>query len=1284
MNFFLPPDLKTIREGTCIFRGALLLTDISGFTGLTGRLARHGKKGTEELSDILNSFFSAMHGIVWEYGGSVLSSAGDSMLASFPEGPGPDRCAAEIMEAMQGFRGLKTSAGPFRLGIKTVLGYGPWGRFIMGDARGAHLYLAGDLVARMAHAESSASEGDLVSVVSDMEPGIPPSPLEGILDEAFLIHGEGGTPGEHRSVSAIFVNVTGYDPARPPVARLREVYGRIADAAAKYSGTVHSIDNMLPGGCRILVLFGAPVSHGDDHVHAVASAIEMRDRTSGSPDLDIHIGMDEGYAFAGVIGSSRRKHYTVIGEVVNSAAGIADLAATGELLVSDRVRRMTRNDFVFSGMGTVEIRGRDRPQQVHTPVSRRSDRVYSYGFVGREPETERILAGMGSGSYFGLVEGEAGIGKTRFLDRLSGILSSRGITCHHASAGERGLSNGILASLVEDMSGMADGDTQAVRKSRLCYLVNELEDSSGALSHREPFIGSMLFSLDYPDSDHHRLPPALRRENLLDGVCDLVLAFSGHSCIILEDLHNCGEEDLEAVGYICRRILERRRTGISILLSRRPDARELPGTGDHIPDRVLLSSLEDGALGGLAMEILGSRPLEDELDKVIRNRAGGNPFYLMQFLLYLVEEGLISPVDGVWSRTDAYSDEKLPENIFTMIMARIDRLEKQAKESLRIGSVIGLRFDEETVRRVAGRDVSSSLGQCLAAGLTCRSDLRALEFVFSHTLIKDVTYDSILRKRRRDIHGSIASILEEVHRDDLGTVSPLLAHHFRVAESWDSAVRYSILAGSKACSDYRNHDAIGHYTSALEMMKSHPEETPDQLAESLLELGRIYDRLGRYDEAGDYYGASLSAAVRGTSPRDAGFLAEVRLLRADIAYTTGRVEESLAELDDIESMLEASGENHDLLMVRIECFRSWAYCVTGRTGPAMEKALKALELAEGLKGVPDREKDHRRGFAYNTLATVHWGNGDYERAREYYQRALAIAREQDMKREMAVTSGNIGLVSQKLDDLHAAVAAFEMQKSLSEQIGEKLILLSSYGSISSACGTLGDLGGSMDAACTYLRLAMELPAMQDILLAHCQMGILQLAFGNMLQAGIHADSILDMPGAEAYERERASAFILKGMLRMEMDDPAGAGELFGRGEELCRRVQSRSQLLNALTARMYLCSVTGDAEGAAGIVEEAGELLEEMGMASGAGRIHVLRSRMLDLEGKTEAAVEETGSAIDVFREKGLRPALADALHFLCSLRGSENGAGAGETLDALERELGVTARRSSAVLQIL
>lgn len=1282
MNSFLPPDLEAVRNGTRTFRGSLLLSDISGFTGLTGRLAHHGKKGTEELSDILNSFFGVMHGIVTAHGGSVLSSAGDSLLVSFPEGPGPDGCAAEMMAAMEGFRRLETVAGSFRLGIKTILGYGHWGRFILGDSEGAHLFLAGDLVARMAHAEASASEGDLVKVVSELEPEIPLIPLEGIPDGAFLLPGTGDLQGEHRSVSAIFVNVTGFDPARPPAERLREIYGRISAAAAKYSGTVHSVDSMLPGGCRIIVLFGAPVSHGDDPVSAVAAGIEMRDRTSGSPDLDIHIGMDEGYAFAGVIGSSWRKHYTVIGEVVNAAAGIADLAGCGELLVSDRVRRMTRNDFEFIEVGPVELRGRDRLQQVCSPVSRRSDRIYSYGFVGRESETERILEGVLSGSHFGLVEGEAGIGKTRFLDRLSGILSSRGITCFHASAGERGLSNGILASLVEDMSGMTDSDTQAVRKSRLCYLVKELEDSSGALSRREPFIGSMLFSLDYPGSDQHRLPPALRRENLLDGVCDLIISSPGPSCVILEDLHNCGDEDLEAVGYICRRVLERRRTGISLLLSRRPDARELPGTGDRVPERILLGSLEERALEELALEILGSRPLEDGLDDVIRNRAGGNPFYLMQFLLYMVEEGLISPADGVWSRTDAYGDEKLPENIFTMIMARIDRLERQAKESLRIGSVIGLRFDEETVRRVAGREVRSGLDQCLEAGLTCRSEIGALEFVFSHTLIKDVTYDSILRKRRREIHGSIAGILEDIHLDDLETVSPLLAHHFRVAESWRKAVTYSIIAGRKACSDYRNQDAIGHYTSAVEMMRSHPEETPDELAESLLELGRIHDRLGRYEAAMEHYGNSLDAA-EGTSPRGPGFKAEVRLLRADIVYTTGRVEESLAELDDIEAMLDASEENHDLLLVRIDCFRSWAYCVTGRIGPAMEKALKALELAEGLEGVPEKEKDHRRGFAYNTLATVHWGNGDFERAREYYQMALAIAREHDLKREMAVTSGNIGLVSQKLDDLNAAVAAFEMQKSISEQIGEKLILLSAYGAISSACGTLGNLDESMDAASTYLRLAMELPAMQDILLAHSQMGILQLARGNMREAGTHADSILTMPGGEAYERERSSAFILKGMLSMEMDDAVCAGDLFRRGEELCRKVQSRSLLLNALTARMYLCSVTGDAEGAACMLEEAGELMEEMGLASGAGRIHVLRARALHLEGETAAAVEEIDSAVEVFRGKGLRPALADALHFLCSIGDS----GAGRTIDRLyelERELGVTARRSSAVLQIL
>lgn len=1287
MNPLLPGNISMVRKGRSIFHGSLLFADISGFTELTGKLALHGKSGNEQLCEILNSFFSNMYCIVKEHGGSVIYSAGDSLMVCFPPDAGTAGCAKAMMERMEEFGQLQTIAGSFSLGIKIILGYGSWGVFVVGDAMVARLVLTGELMERIALAEKTAARGEIVSIASTRPVSIPCRPPEQLPDSAFYIPGTENLQGEHRSISAIFLNITGYDPAMPPLDRIRHLYTDISRITMEYRGVIQMVDSVLAGGLRVFLLFGAPRSYGGDLIQGVQAGLDIMGRLSGLEGLQVRMGMDTGYAFAGVIGNSWRKNYTVIGEVVNTAARIADSARPGSFLISDRVYRMSRNDFECIEKGNAELKGMGGTFRLFSPSRRRPDPVYSYRFVGRGRETDELMDRILSGGCLTLIEGDAGIGKTRFLDRLRHLLVGKGFTVATGSSSKHGQTDEILATLVADMAGMLQSDTRAVRKSRLCYLIHELEDSRGTLSRREPFLGRMLFSIEYPESDYDNLPPKLRRENLVDGVCDLIGRMGGPVCVILDNIHNCTDEDLKTVEYICRNVLGRSGSDVSFVLSRRPDDRVLFESGDPEAVNVTLGKLDEKARDELMLEILEGRPLEGPLEELIVKRTEGNPFYLMQFLLYLIEERLIALMDDIWAKTADYSDNKLPESIFSMIMARIDRLEKQAKRSLRIGSVMGMSFDEKIVGRVAETDVRPSLSECSDAGLIYRSELRALEFVFSHTLIKDVTYDSILRKRRKSIHGTIGSILEETHQQNPEPVCPVLAHHFQTAEIWDKALDYNIMAGEKAWSEYRNQNAIQHYSNAVKIMEEHPEDLPDKRAWCFRELGRVHDRLGEYDLALEFYDKTLATSS------DIEITGHASLMKADIMYTQGHVDESLAMLDDIEDAIRRSGEDLPLLMIRIECFRAWVYCVKGTNDIAMEKALKAVELSEALTGVSEREKNHRSGFAYNTLATVHWANGDYPSAGRYYQKALAIARDQDLKREMAVTWGNIGLVSLKSGNINEAVDSFSSQHSLAGQIGDKLIVLSSKGYLSMGQVSLGQLSKAMETALAYLKQAEELPSMQDILIACNQLSLISLVMGNGSDALAYSERTLNMSGGKPYDRERTNALLIMGMCLMEEGDDNGAKGLFSKAEDLARKIQSKSLLLNIITTYIACRWKERDLNGVSELLMEAETLVDQMGIRDCDGRINLLRGMVSLLLDEREKALVETGKAILLFRERSLKPALAGALDLICDILESVPEGSSPSVpkrhdclvqLRELESEMNITANRRSPVLHII
>jgi hypothetical protein len=207
--------------------------------------------------------------------------------------------------------------------------------------------------------------------------------------------------------------------------------------------------------------------------------------------------------------------------------------------------------------------------------------------------------------------------------------------------------------------------------------------------------------------------------------------------------------------------------------------------------------------------------------------------------------------------------------------------------------------------------------------------------------------------------------------------------------------------------------------------------------------------------------------------------------------------------------------------------------------------------------------------------------------------------------------------------------------------------------------------------------------MQDLLLAHFQLGMLALAAGDSDRAEGHADSMIQMPGGGAYDRERASALTLKGMVSQENGDPAKAGDLFGQAEKLAREVQSSSLLLNVLTARMYLSAELKDTETTSGLLAEATELTDQLDLVTGRARLSVLRARDLQLTGDVEGSMEELETAASIFREHDLKPALADVLGLMCMLQ-QGNSRKKAEELEELEREMGVSAGRRSAVLQVL
>jgi len=98
-----------------------------------------------------------------------------------------------------------------------------------------------------------------------------------------------------------------------------------------------------------------------------------------------------------------------------------------------------------------------------------------------------------------------------------------------------------------------------------------------------------------------------------------------------------------------------------------------------------------------------------------------------------------------------------------------------------------------------------------------------LEYIFKHALTQEVAYNSLLLKRRKEIHEQIGKAIEELYPERLEELYEMLAYHYSKAENLEKAYRYLKLSGEKAAKDYANWEAFGFYKEALTVLSKLPK-----------------------------------------------------------------------------------------------------------------------------------------------------------------------------------------------------------------------------------------------------------------------------------------------------------------------------------------------------------------------------------------------------------------------------------------------------------------------------
>jgi class 3 adenylate cyclase/tetratricopeptide (TPR) repeat protein len=642
--------------------------------------------------------------------------------------------------------------------------------------------------------------------------------------------------GERRTVTVLFADAVGSTSIAERLGE-EEMYSLMQGCSARMMDAVHTYEGHVVQftGDGIMAVFGAPIAHEEPERRAVTAALQMqqsleeyaRELTARHPvECRFRVGLNTGPVVVGKVSDELTMEFTAIGDTVNLASRMEQLAEPGCVYLTESTYRAVVDHVECEPVGPLGVKGKEAPVPAWRalrlkPARTRLERAIDRGlapYVGREEELatlERHLGRVRNGrGQVVFVSGEAGMGKSRLLLELRRRAGSetRWLQGHCTSFGHAIPYLPLIDLLKRAVSvEEGDGDVEIIRRIE--------EATSGwqpGARATVPYLRYLL-SVDPGDPRVVEMDPRERRAGILDGLRALLREETTGSplVVVIEDLHWVDQASEQALATLVDAVPS---TPVLLLLTHRPG--HVLTLERSYTTRLALEPLAEEESAELIRGVLGLGSVPAELDRLVAGKAEGNPFFTEEVVRSLTETGVLARANGGYVLTRTAAEVRIPDTVQEVILSRIDRLERPARAALQLASVIGREFALHLLERI------SDLEARLEAAL---SELKGLEliyektwypelaYMFKHALTHDVAYSTLLAERRRELHRVVAGAVEELYADRLAEHYETLAHHYSEAWEWDKALDYLARAGEKAAAAFANQDALDYYAQALEM-----------------------------------------------------------------------------------------------------------------------------------------------------------------------------------------------------------------------------------------------------------------------------------------------------------------------------------------------------------------------------------------------------------------------------------------------------------------------------------
>ena len=652
--------------------------------------------------------------------------------------------------------------------------------------------------------------------------------------------------GERKQVTVMFCDMVGFTSMsellgiEDAYSIIDQVYEILIHKVHDYEGTVNEMT-----GDGIMALFGAPVALEDAPQRAIRSSFAIHREMAKFSDqlkrekkdvlpVEMRIGIHTGPVVVGTVGNDLRVEFKAVGDTVNLASRMEGQAQPGTTYITEDTFKLTEGLFRFEGLGRRVIKGKQAPVNIYraiAPSNRRTrfDVSAERGltpFAGRERELELLLDGFerakgGRGQAFSIMS-EAGLGKSRLLYEFRKAVAHGDVTFLEGRclSYTRGVAYHPVIEILKANFDIneGDGDFEVRQKVKRGLKMLGADEAS--------ILPYLLELLAVKDSGIDKIPmsPEERKNRTSEALKSIVLKGSEIRPLIMafEDLQWIDKSSEDQLKHLLESI-----TGSRVLLifTCRPEFVLTWGAKSY-HSQLTLNRLSNRESLMMVSHLLATEELDKDLEGFILEKTEGIPFFIEELIKSLKDLKIIEKEDNRYRITKDIKEVAIPATIQDVVMARVDSLPQGVKGLFQTASVFGREFSRGLIKKVTGlaeQELLSHLSALKDSELLYERGIYPQStYIFKHALTQEVIYESLLLKRRKEIHEKIGLAIEELYPERLDEYYELLAYHSLQGGDLQRAYKYSREVGLKTFSLSAYQEAQNHFRAALEALHKLP------------------------------------------------------------------------------------------------------------------------------------------------------------------------------------------------------------------------------------------------------------------------------------------------------------------------------------------------------------------------------------------------------------------------------------------------------------------------------